>query len=305
MSPAEPPTTAISPNYTINVAAGFFIGAFLGIIVLLLRDRFDSRIRSESDVEQILGVPALAAIPDDDRVAHRQLIDFRSGAGPAAEAFRKLRANLAFVNVDNPPRTIVISSPEEGEGKSTTSANLASAIAESGHRVVLVDGDLRRPRVASMYGVGDAVGFTNYLTRELELADVIQNSQTAGVDVIGSGRTPPNPAELLESNRAKEAFEILRSDYDYVLIDAPPILPLADSIVLGQSADALLLVVCADRTGHVQARTALDELSIANIDLLGVVLNRAARPLGGYGRYSYYRSASSEQNAAGSAGIRA
>ncbi|MFL1597291.1 polysaccharide biosynthesis tyrosine autokinase [Gordonia amicalis] len=289
VTPAQPASTPTSPNYIKNVLGGLLVGLVFGLLFVLLRNKFDSKVRSETDIEELLGSPPLAAIPDDTQVSGHRLIDFRMGAGPAAEAYRKLRANLAFVRVDSPPRVIVISSPQEGEGKSTTSANLASALAESGHSVVIVDGDLRRPTVASTFEVTNAVGFTNYLTRELDLENIIQQSKIRGVDVIASGPKPPNPAELLESKRAREAIDELRCTYDYVVIDAPPILPLADPVVLGRAADALLLVVCTNRTRNAESRAAVEELSTAGVELLGVILNRAQVSAASYGKYSYYR----------------
>ncbi len=199
-----------------------------------------------------------------------------------AESLRELRTNLQFIDVDNPPRVIVISSPLPGDGKSTTSANLAIVLAASGQRVVLIDGDLRRPMVANIFGLIDGAGLTDVLAGRALFDEV---AQPVGVDgnllVLGAGMLPPNPSEVLGSERMRDLMRTLSADAT-IIIDAPPLLPVTDAAVLGHHADGVMVVASVGKTTIETLKKAMLNLEKANARCLGVVINRV--PVRGRGR---------------------
>ena len=217
---------------------------------------------------------------------------FREGHSPAAESFRRLRTNLQFLNVDDPPRVFVLTSSVATEGKSETAINLALALAESGNRVLLVEADLRRPLVVSYLSMPDKVGLTNILSGQAKFADVVQETRHNDVDLLACGPLPPNPSELLASEISRQLFKDLRRQYDYVIIDSPPLLPVTDGALLARNTDGALLVVRSHRTTGDQVAQAVDNLEKADANLLGLVTvaNRPAKK-GSSGYYdSYYYS---------------
>ena len=213
----------------------------------------------------------------------------RSAAnGPASEAFRKLRTNLMYMNVDNPPRVVVVTSPMPGDGKSTVAANLAAAIDSSGENVVLIDGDLRRPTVATWFGLVEGVGLTDVLAGRIPVEDALQTPlEHPNLRVLGAGAIPPNPSELLGSQVMRQLLQKLSADA-LVLIDAPPLLPVTDAAVLTANADGALVVVSSGKTLDTQLGSALDHLSDVEATALGVVLNRVSPRDAGNGYYDQY-----------------
>lgn len=264
--------------------------------MVLLHSNLDRRIKSKDHLESVAGKPVVGAIPfrkrEDTATGTEHLVPFREGHSPAAEAFRRLRTNLQFLNVDHPPRVFVVTSSVPAEGKSETAINLALAIAESGSRVLLVEADLRRPRVVNYLSMPDKVGLTNVLSGQADFADVVQQTRHEGVDLLACGPLPPNPSELLASETARQLVEDLRTSYDYVIIDSPPLLPVTDGALLARITDGALLVVRSHRTTADQVTQAVDNLRKADSDLLGLV-TVANKPVkkGSSGYYdSYYYS---------------
>jgi capsular exopolysaccharide synthesis family protein len=286
---AELPTAPVSPNVPRNVGIGALLGALLGFGYAVARSILDRRIRSEKDVEEQAGVAVVGTIPDVGPGSG--LLVSRTGpgaAGHAAEGYRRLRTNLSYMDVDHPPRAIVITSPKQGDGKSMTAANLAAAIALSGQKVTLVDADLRRPHLARMLTLDDSVGLTDVLASRLALADAIQqHPDIAGLRVLTSGSKPPNPSELLGSQAMRGLVATLAEE-GMVVIDAPPLLPVTDAAVLGHAADGALLTVAAGVTVDHELQTALGHLETAQAKVLGVVLNRVSRKTAGSGYHGYY-----------------
>ncbi|MGW8812463.1 polysaccharide biosynthesis tyrosine autokinase [Gordonia terrae] len=282
VSAATPPSAPSSPSIVRNTVAAVGVGGLLGILVVFAMARLDNRVRDEGDLAAAVGAPVLSAVPADKLLSESHVLDFSRGGSAAAEDFRRLRVNLSFVSVDSPVSTIVVTSASEGEGKTTVSLNLASALAESGEAVVLVDADLRRPMVASRLGLNGDVGVTDVLSGRLSIVDVVQRVESSGLSVITSGRSAPNPVELLGSRKAQDFLRQLRESFSYVIVDVPPVLPVTDAAVVSQYADGVLFV---SRSG-VASRHAVAEaaglLRTANVRVLGALLN------GSLGRASYY-----------------
>jgi non-specific protein-tyrosine kinase len=198
---------------------------------------------------------------------------------------RQLRTNLQFVDVDHPPRAVVVTSAVPGEGKSTTAANMAITFAQAGSRVLLIEGDLRRPKVAEYLGVEGAVGLTNVLVGQVGIDDVLQPWGRSGLWVLPSGSVPPNPSELLASQNMTELLRDLETRFDLILIDAPPLLPVTDGAVAAARADGALLVVRYGHTTRAQVQLAVESLEAVDAHLLGCVFNMA--PAKGGSAYSY------------------
>lgn len=304
------PSAPTSPNKKIALILGALAGLILGIAYALVRNHLDRRIHSVAMVEKALGVAVVGTIPVDERLRNGEhvvesgIIDHMSTEGYAfSEALRELRTNLHYMNVDNPPRVIVITSSIPSEGKSTIAANLAVTIAATGEKVILIDGDLRRPVVSEYFGLASGGGLTDILSGQAELADVLQvYGPVPALSVLGAGRIPPNPSELLGSNSMRRLLETMAKDA-VVLIDAPPLLPVTDAAILARSTDGALVVAGAGKTTIDELEKAVSTLTKVNAPLLGAVLNRVpttggqAAGYGYYGKTYYYRQ---NKNAKGS-----
>jgi capsular exopolysaccharide synthesis family protein len=197
--------------------------------------------------------------------------------GAPAEAIRRLRTNLQFVGAGTQSKSLVVTSSVPGEGKSTTAINLAVSLADAGSRVILVDADLRRPSVADYLGVEGRAGLTTVLIGRADLEDVIQPWRDSGLHILPSGQVPPNPSELLGSTVMVDLLAKLEADYDVVLLDTPPLLPVTDATILTKLVGGAVVVVGADRIHKAQLAEALETLEIAGAQLHGLVLNKIAR----------------------------
>ncbi len=206
--------------------------------------------------------------------------------GPRAEAFRSLRTNLQFVDVANHPRSIVFTSSLPGEGKTTTAANLAISMAAAGARVCAIEGDLRRPRLLRYMGLEGSVGLTNVLIGQAELADVLQPFGDTSLQVLGAGQIPPNPSELLGSETMASLISTLEKMFDYVIIDAPPVLPVTDATVLSTLTGGTVVVAGCGVVNKEQLTRSLEALRGVKGDVMGIVVNR--NPTHGAHAESYY-----------------
>lgn len=294
---ADTPTEPVSPNWTRNLVMGLVLGLMAGFGIVLLRHTFDRRVRQSSDAEEITGAATLAVVPKADELVNSTSLARNMGA--AAEALRQLRTNLRFVRVDDPPRSIVVTSSNAGEGKSTIAAHLASMLAESGQATVLVDADLRRPMQAKLFDVDGTVGLTQVVAGSADLADCLVATQQENLLLLPAGRIPPNPAELVGSGRMQSLITSLEQSFT-VIIDAPPLLPVTDAELLTVASDGALLVVQTGKTRTEQVALATRKLEQVDGTLLGVVMNMVPKKeLGsvvygyGYGTYSpqYYYGA--------------
>ena len=277
LAPALVPTEPSSPQVLRNLALGLLLGVVLGLGVALLRHVLDTKVRTESDIQAVTGAPILGSIAFDDKVPAHPVIVRDDPLSAPAEAVRRLRTNLQFIDTADHARSIVISSSVPEEGKTTTAINLADALAEAGSRVVLVDADLRRPSVAGYLGLEGGVGLTTILIGRAELDDVLQPWQAIGLDVLPSGQIPPNPSELLGSPSMEKLLRELTERYDIVLLDSAPLLPVTDAAVLTKLAGGALLIAGADRIHRPQLEQAIASLETAGAHLHGVVLNKIAR----------------------------
>ncbi|BAJ73893.1 ATPase [Microbacterium testaceum StLB037] len=290
IAPALVPTSPSSPHTPLNIAIGIVVGLALGLGIAVLRSVLDTRIHSLHDIEAATEAPVLGGIALDPDAKKRPLIVHADPRNPRAESFRSLRTNLQFIDVDGESRSFVVSSAGPGEGKSTTTANLAIALAETGARVVLVDGDLRLPRVADYMGIEGGVGLTDVLIGRAELVDVLQQWGTGKLFVLPSGRTPPNPSELLGSQAMQRTLEALAGAFDYVLVDAPPLLLVTDAAVVSRFTSGVLMVAASGTTKKPQLTAAVEKLDAIGSRLFGVIvtmLPSKGPDSYGYGAYSY------------------
>lgn len=289
VSGPKPNLTPVSPLPLVNLGVALLIGFIAGIALAVLREAVDTTLRSAQSVEQITGDPVIGVILYDDGATKQPLILDGDARSIRSEAFRQLRTNLDFVDVDHPARVVVVTSSVPNEGKSSTATNLAVIFAEAGKRVLLIEGDLRRPRVAEYLGLEGSVGLTNVLAGQVKLADVLQPWGRGGLTVLPSGSVPPNPSELLGSHAMVDMLEQLTQRFDIILIDSPPLLPVTDAAVLAAHSDGAIIVVRHGKTKRQQLLLAVASLKRVDSRILGAVLNMApAKGVGsqGYG-YSY------------------
>ncbi|WP_129337838.1 polysaccharide biosynthesis tyrosine autokinase [Cellulomonas endophytica] len=286
--PASPAEGPASPDALLNLALGLLLGLAAGVGVAVLRELLDNRVRDEADVARVTSSSVIGTVHHDDRAGDQPLVVHTDPQDHRSEAFRRLRTNLQFLDLDDAQRTIVVTSSLPGEGKSTTSINLALALADAGSRVLLVDADLRRPSVASYMGLEGQVGLTTVLIGRAELDDVVQPWGTGALHVLPSGQVPPNPSELLGSRAMATFLEEAAQRYDVVLVDTAPLLPVTDAAILARLTGGALVVVGAERLHRQQLAQSLGALEAVNARVLGLVLNQVARrTTGGYAYYHY------------------
>jgi capsular exopolysaccharide synthesis family protein len=287
---AEVPTTPESPKQALSVVLGLLLGLALGVGIALVRAALDTRVRSERDLSEITDLPVLGGIIFDPHAKDRPLIVHEDSRSPRAENFRTLRTNLQFLDAGRRERAFVVTSPLANEGKSTTTANLAIALAQSGARVLLVGADLRKPKMADYMGIEGAVGLTDVLIGRAQLADAVQRWGRTDLYLLPAGQLPPNPSELLGSALMADLIKQLHQQYDVVLYDAPPLLPVTDAAVLARLVGGSLLIVAAGRTHTQQVDSALATLENVGAPISGLVLTMLPTKgpdAYGYGRYGH------------------
>ena len=250
VTPAVPSATPSSPKIGRDIGIAIVAGLLVGIGFALLRDNLDDRVRGKDQLEQIVpGIPVLGLIPviNEWRDAKRPyLVAQTHPKSPPSEAYRGLRTSVQFMALENPTKVLQITSPSAGDGKTTTSANLAWIMADAGQRVVLIGCDLRRPRIHEFFGLPNDIGFTSVLLGEAELQDaLLRVPDQPRLHMLPTGPVPPNPSELLSSAKTREVFKRLSDYADIVVVDSAPVLPVTDAAVLSTHADAILLVVSA------------------------------------------------------------
>ncbi len=219
----------------------------------------------------------------------RIIITEKSPKSPVAEAFRTLRTNIQFSNIDKNIKTITITSSGPAEGKSTVITNLAVTMAKGNKKVLLIDADFRKPRLNAFFGLSRHIGVTNVLAEDIEYKEVVQQTDIENLDFLASGPIPPNPSELLGSNKMKEFVQKVKEDYDIVLIDAPPVGLVTDAAVLSTIVDGTILVCAVGQANIQAARNAKLLLEKVNANILGVVMNKVPVKGGGYYKYHYYQ----------------
>ena len=286
LTPAKVPTHASSPNTPMNLMLGFLVGLTLGIGLGILRSALDNGIRSEADLRLVTSAPLLGGTGLDTDAFSKPLLTQIDQHSHRAESFRQLRTNLEFAINSSKATSILITSSIPGEGKTTTAANLAIAIAQTGRRVCLVDADLRRPQVCEYLGLNGSTGVSTVLTGNADVNDVLQKWGPDTLYVLPSGQIPSNPSELLGSADLKALIIRLESAFDIVIVDAPPVLRVSDATVISQHVGGVLVVVNAQVMGQQRMLVkTLSALELVGTNIFGVVLTHL--PKTGTDSYSY------------------
>jgi receptor protein-tyrosine kinase len=276
-----------SPQPLNNFALGALAGLVAGAAGAMLRERMDDTVKTPESIAALTGAAVVGALTEDPSLSEGQVVDDKDGYSETAEAYRQIRTNLQFLDVDRPAHTIVVTSSVPGEGKTTVAVNLALVLAQSGARVALVEGDLRRPRVTRYLGMISGAGLANVLAGTVRYDQVVQPLGDGRLSVLAAGPMPPNPSEMLGSRQMRALLEEMREENEYVLIDAPPLLPVTDGAVLSVAADGALLVARHGVTTRAQLKQASEALHRIDAKLLGVILNRIPpKAAEGYG-YGY------------------
>ena len=329
---AAPPAKPYRPNILLNLSVALFLGLSGGIGLAFLQERLDNTVKTSDDVERFLRIPALAMIPGQDPLKlqhparHVRLLPAHAANGDGAkppianhgsagewlridhkqnstqdwalaEAFRNLRTSVLFSIADRQPRSLAILSADPGEGKTTICANLAISLSQLGKRVLLIDGDMRRPSLHKLFGLEDSMGLAGYLTAQESWHNVVHATELPGLDCIACGVVPPNPSELLSSERMGTLVRESISDYNFVLVDSPPLLSVADGRILATLMDGALLVIRSSKTTRNAAQQAQSQLRDVGARVIGVVLNDVQLEPDGH-RYNYYHQAQDNESGA-------
>lgn len=287
--PADTPLAASSPKTAQNLALGLVLALLLGLGQAFLRKGLDQRLHAPSDLAEAVDAALLGTVSRAGVKTKGYGYGYTKGGNPVDEDLRRLRTNLRFLGLGTTRLPyLVITSATAGEGKTHTAVGLARVLADAGDRILLIDADLRRPMVNERVGLDGSVGLSQVLSGQLDLADAIQTAPE-GFDVIAAGPVPPNPAELLGHARMRAALEALRSNYDLIVIDSAPVLPVTDGVVLTALAGSAVVVARANKATRAQVRSAVDSIVAGGGEVLGVVLNDVDPRRSVYGE-QYYRS---------------
>ena len=298
VDPAITPYTVHTPNKRLNLALGAVLGLFLGVVAAFLLEFLDDRIKNKDDIERLLHIPLLGVAPAIGKRGNGTEYHMMTAEKPTsavAEAFRSLRTNLLFATRTGAPRLLNVTSAGPGEGKSSSIINLATAFAQAGNRVLLIDADLRKPTLHKRFKLDNSKGFVHFLTGQDSLENVTQKTAINNVQVITSGPIPPNPVELLSSEHLRELSAMTETGqlpFDIVMLDAPPVLGLADALILGNHTHATLLITAYSETRKQPLLAAVERLRQARSNILGVVMTKAKSNAGdsSYYNYEYYYS---------------
>jgi capsular exopolysaccharide synthesis family protein len=289
--PATVPDRPIRPRTATNVMLAAIAGALLALGIAFLIEYLDDTVKTPEDVSRASGLSVLGAVARIKESGHPAPFISRLRTKSAeSEAYRTLRTNIQFSSVDKPIRSLLVTSSNPGEGKSTTSANLAVVLAQTGQRVIVVDTDLRRPMLHEVFGIPNTTGVTNALLagENVSLVDYLQPTEIDTLSVLTSGPIPPNPSELLGSHRMQHLIEVLVQAADIVIFDSPPVLVVTDAVVLGRQVDGVLMVVDTGTTREHALTQATVELQKTGANVFGVVLNRLSTRRGGHVYHNYY-----------------
>jgi len=320
---AVPPTSPVKPKMLSNLALGLILGLGFGVGLAFVQERLDNSLKSADDIEHFLDVPALALIPSSQSLLHEKngnrkslpqvLLGVAGREKPAplkkelrdewlrvdsellehstfSEAFRGLRTSVLLSSAARPPRSLAFVSAEPGEGKTTICSNLAISLAQLGKRVLVIDSDMRRPCLRAFFHVAPRTGLSNYLSSHEEWRKMVQPTELGGLDCLASGPVPPNPSELLSSERMQILIHEAAADYNFVLLDSSPLLNIADGRILVTMAEGAILVVKGGFTPRELVHRAQLCVSDVGARLIGVVLNNVDLRHDGYyySRYHYY-----------------
>jgi capsular exopolysaccharide synthesis family protein len=299
---ATVPGAPVRPKPVQNLLVGLLIGLITGLALAFAIEVLDNTLKTQVDVEQFLGVPVLGPVPIigtgsrgeaaqvGDNVRDRDLSVFMDPKSVAAECYRSIRTNILFMSPDRPTRTMVVTSPSPQEGKTTTAINLGVTMAEAGSRILIVDTDMRRPRLHRSFGVPNQTGISTVIVGKTPLEEAIKRTDVPNLDVLTCGPVPPNPSELLHTDRFRAVLADCAKLYDRVILDSPPTSAVTDPAVLGNLADGVVLVIKTGETTRESATHARRQLVAARARLLGVIVNAIDFSNPAYGYDYYYRN---------------
>lgn len=282
---AQVPNNPVKPRPMLNMAIAGVLGLMVGVFVSFLLEFLDTTIKTPEDVEDHLDLSVIGAIPKMDG-DESTIVSLASPKAPTTEAFRTLRTNIQFSSIDKEIKTIIITSSTPSEGKSTTAVNLAGIIAQGEKKVLLIDCDLRKPKIHNIFNISNREGLTNVLVGNKKIEEVAYKYEGfKNLEIITSGPVPPNPAELLGSDRMKRFLVEVREKYDMVILDTPPVGVVTDSAVLSTIADGLIVVAAVAQTDMEDVIRGKELLDKVKANIIGVVLNKV--PIGGRSSYKY------------------
>jgi capsular exopolysaccharide synthesis family protein len=295
---AELPTRPHKPNKQLNLLLAVVVGLFLGVGLAFFFEYLDNTVKTPEDVEQLIRLPSFGMVPEISYERKKrmekgtsypvELVTFGHPKSMLSEAYRNIRTSILLSFPEKPPKKIAISSPNPAEGKTTTVINTAIALSQTGARVLIIDSDLRKPRVHRVFNEENGVGLSNFLSGHAALESIIKKTDIPNLSYIPSGPIPPNPSELIGSNLFKSMMQSLGERFDHLVLDSPPVLGFADAIILSTSVDGIILVVLGGKTPRETLQRAKEVLHQVNAKILGVVINRIDIQRSDYGYY-YYR----------------
>jgi capsular exopolysaccharide synthesis family protein len=291
IEPAVEPIKPSKPNVPLNTGAGLLVGLVVSLGLAALLQYADDTVKGNEDTSRALGAPVLGVVSQFKTTEDRgkDLVTVEAPRSAASESYRTVRTNVQFSSLDVPVGSIVVTSAQSREGKSTVAANLAVTMAQAGKRVLLVDADLRRPSLHRLFGLSNRHGLTDLLLNERRaVEDLALDTHVPGLQVLPSGPQPPNPSEALGSRRMRQVLEEMRRIADVVILDSPPLLAVADGLVLSATTDAAILVVRSGATRRTLAQRAKEQLDRVEARLLGIVVNAAPRHAQEEGFYAPY-----------------
>ncbi len=305
---AEVPTSPVSPNKVRNGILALFAGLALGVGLAFLRERLDDRLKTRHEIERRLGAPVLAAVPrlgSWRRGDSARLVMRTEPKSPVSEAYRTLGTNIQYLASKQPLKVVMVTSSLGGDGKTTTAANLAVALAQAGKRVILVSADLRRPRLHHFFGLANELGLANALAETVSTRELTKEVGIPSLRVINAGAPPNDPAALLGSNQMAEFLRGLRQVSDFVIIDTPPVLAVADASILAPHVDGTLFVMDAEQSSRLALAQARDQLENAGANVVGAVYGNFEPGQGAYyPYYNYYSQYYSDEQGVGANGGR-
>jgi capsular exopolysaccharide synthesis family protein len=294
IEPAPLPAQPIGPNKLVTVLLAASVGLLLSVGAAYLIEYLDDTVRTSDDVERVTHAPILGYLFEMDGQERERLYVAENPRNPITEAYRTLRTNLEFANVDKSLKTIFIASADSEDGKSSVAANLAVVMAQGEKRVMVLDADMRKPNLHAFFGLSNEYGLSDVFRGRISLEDAIKEWRGGQIKVITAGTPPPNPTDLLGSRKMTEILETLAGMADVVVIDGPPFV-VADAAVLAARVDGVLMVIRAGQTREATLKVMVDQIARSGARVIGVALNRIPRKsapyFGGHPYYSYYNEA--------------
>jgi len=295
---AEVPASPYKPNKRLNLLLAAVIGLFLGVGLAFFFEYLDNTVKTPEDVEQLTRLPSFGIVPEISYQKRRrldketsqpvELVTHRHPRSILSEAYRNIRTSILLSFSEKPPKRIAITSPNPVEGKTTTAINTSIALSQTGAQVLIIDTDMRKPRIHHIFNGENGAGLSNFLSGHANLNSIVKKTEVPNLFYIASGPIPPNPSELLSSNLFKSMMDLLGEKFDHIILDSPPVLGFADSLILSSMVDGVILVVLGGKTPRETLQRAKEVLYQVNAKILGVVINRVDLQRGNYGYY-YYR----------------